>query len=98
MRGSWPGWLAPVLVVTKSPGPLWSELMGTERSPIRDILAGDDWLKVSADSGMSETEIAKAAAPGGLSAGMFQAIMTVSKSLGEKLGLKSTKREERTFA
>jgi hypothetical protein len=73
--------------------------MGTERPRLRDILAGDDWMKIGADAGMSVTEIAKALAPlSGLSAGMYAAVLTAGDSLAHKLGVKNSKRVEQRFA
>ena len=73
--------------------------MGTERPGVQDILAGDDWMKVGADHGMDIAEISKQLAPlGRVSAGTLQVAMTMGEWLGQKLGLKSSTREERTFA
>lgn len=73
--------------------------MATERPRLRDILAGDEWMKVGAHAGMSVAEIARILAPvSGMSAGLFQATLEAGDSLGRRLGFKSTKRIEKAYA
>lgn len=67
------------------------------RPRLKDILAGDDWK--TATAGLSEGDIAKVLGPiAGLSGGLFHVTMKAGEAIGQGLGLKSTKQEERSFS